>query len=335
MLAALIAALLFDRVRGWKAYRTLLFFPYILSIPVVGIVFGYVFQLNGLLNTALETVGLGGLAQDWLGSSSCAMWSIMAVIVWKELGFGIIVFLARLMSVNEEMFESARVDGAGWWQTFRHITLPQLAPAIVFFGIVETITMLSWVFAYIYVMTVGRARELDGRERVVHLPAGLLEQRDRNRLRGRGDAARVREPPHRGAALGEQAIRRPLVCLRRRPRLRARWIATAVARAGRGRSRSTCCCWSSSLVTLIPLYFLLVNSFKSQAEYLTNPYGLPGDPTLATLKDAFRGGDLLRWLANSAVFTVASVVISTVSPPWPPTRSRSCAGARAGFSSGS
>ena len=57
--------------------------------------------------------------------------------------------------VNDEMFESARVDGAGWWQTFRHITVPQLVPAIVFFGIVETITMLSWVFAYIYVMTSG------------------------------------------------------------------------------------------------------------------------------------------------------------------------------------
>ncbi len=67
-----------------------------------------------------------------------------------------------------------------------------------------------------------------------------------------------------------------------------------------------------ALVTLIPLYFLLVNSFKSQAEYLTNPYGLPGDPTLATLKDAFRGGELLRWLGNSALFTVASVTASTL-----------------------
>jgi raffinose/stachyose/melibiose transport system permease protein len=66
-----------------------------------------------------------------------------------------------------------------------------------------------------------------------------------------------------------------------------------------------------ALVTLIPLYFLLVNSFKSQGEYLTNPYGLPNDPTLATLKDAFRGGDLLRWLGNSALFTAASVTIST------------------------
>jgi ABC-type sugar transport system permease subunit len=155
VLAALVAAVLYERVKGWKAYRTLLFVPYIISIPVVGIVFGYVFSLNGLLNTALENVGLGGLAQDWLGTSSRALWTIMAVIVWKELGFGIIVFLARLMSVNEEMFESARIDGAGWWQRFRHVTLPQLMPAIVFFGIVETITMLSWVFAYIYVMTSG------------------------------------------------------------------------------------------------------------------------------------------------------------------------------------
>jgi raffinose/stachyose/melibiose transport system permease protein len=154
-LAAIVSALLFDRVKGWKTYRTFLFFPYILSIPVVGIVFGYVFQLNGLFNTALRNVGLGALAQDWLGTSSRALWTIMAVIVWKELGFGIIVFLARLMSVNEEMFESAKIDGAGWWQRFRYITLPQLTPAIVFFGIVETITMLSWVFAYIYVMTSG------------------------------------------------------------------------------------------------------------------------------------------------------------------------------------
>jgi ABC-type glycerol-3-phosphate transport system permease component len=67
-----------------------------------------------------------------------------------------------------------------------------------------------------------------------------------------------------------------------------------------------------ALVTLIPIYFLVVNSFKSQAEYLTNPYGLPNDPTLDTLGDAFRGGDLLRWLGNSALFTVASVTLSTI-----------------------
>jgi raffinose/stachyose/melibiose transport system permease protein len=66
------------------------------------------------------------------------------------------------------------------------------------------------------------------------------------------------------------------------------------------------------LVTLVPIYFMVVNSFKSQAEYLTNPYGLPSDPTLGTIGDAFRGGDLLRWLGNSALFSVASVTLSTI-----------------------
>jgi len=66
------------------------------------------------------------------------------------------------------------------------------------------------------------------------------------------------------------------------------------------------------VVTLVPVYFMVVNSFKSQAEYLTNPYGVPSDPTLGTLGDAFHGGDLLRWLGNSALFTVASVTLSTI-----------------------
>jgi ABC-type glycerol-3-phosphate transport system permease component len=65
-------------------------------------------------------------------------------------------------------------------------------------------------------------------------------------------------------------------------------------------------------ITVVPLYFMLVNSFKGQAEYIGNPYGLPDDPTLSTLGDAFKGGDLLRWLGNSALFTVASVTLSTV-----------------------
>jgi ABC-type sugar transport system permease subunit len=155
VLATVIAALLFDRVRGWKAYRTLVFLPYVISIPVVGIVFGYLFQLNGLTNSFLRAIGLGPLAQDWLGSSSWALLTIMATIVWKELGFGVILFLARLISVPDDIFEAAKIDGAGWWRRLRYVTVPQLAPAILFYAVVETITMLSWVFAYIYVMTAG------------------------------------------------------------------------------------------------------------------------------------------------------------------------------------
>ncbi len=154
-LSVILSAVLFDRPRGWKVYRTLLFVPYVLSIPVVGVVFGYVFQYQGVLNTILRSLGLDLLARDWLGSPAWALPTIMFVIVWKELGFGIVLCLARLMSVGEEYFESARVDGARWWQILRHVTIPQLAPALAFYAIVELINMLSWVFAYVYVMTLG------------------------------------------------------------------------------------------------------------------------------------------------------------------------------------
>jgi ABC-type sugar transport system permease subunit len=155
VLSILLSALIFDRPRGWRAYRALVFVPYVLSIPVVGVVFGYMFQLDGVVNTVLRSIGLGFLAQDWLGSTAWALPTIMFVVVWKELGFGVILCVARLSSVDEQLFEAARVDGAGWWRTLRHITIPQLAPALAFYAIVELITMLSWVFAYVYVMTLG------------------------------------------------------------------------------------------------------------------------------------------------------------------------------------
>jgi ABC-type sugar transport system permease subunit len=154
-LSVVLSALIFDRPRGWKAYRTLIFLPYILSIPVVGVVFGYMFQLNGIVNSGLRSLGLGVAAQDWLGSTSWALPTIMFVIIWKELGFGVILCVARLSGVDEQLFEAARVDGAGWWQVLRHVTVPQLVPALAFYAVVEFITMLSWVFAYVYVMTLG------------------------------------------------------------------------------------------------------------------------------------------------------------------------------------
>jgi len=155
VLSVVLSALIFDRPRGWKAYRTLIFVPYVLSIPVVGVVFGYMFQLNGVVNSVLRNLGLGVAAQDWLGSTTWALPTIMFVIIWKELGFGVILCVARLSGVDEQLFEAARVDGAGWWQVLRHVTVPQLVPALAFYAVVELITMLSWVFAYVYVMTLG------------------------------------------------------------------------------------------------------------------------------------------------------------------------------------
>lgn len=153
--ALVLSVFLFERIRGWQFYRTTLFLPYLLPITVVGLVFSYMFQLSGVLNDFLKLIGLSWLAWDWLGSTRLALPTLMFVIVWKEVGFGVILFLARLMSVDEELFDAAKMDGANWWQLQWNITVPQLATVIEFFSVVSAITMLSWVFGYVYVMTGG------------------------------------------------------------------------------------------------------------------------------------------------------------------------------------
>ena len=155
LVSILIAVILYDRVVGWRVYRTALFMPYILAVPIVGIVFSYVFQLNGVLNTALRAIGLDFVALDWLGSSKLALWTVMAIIVWREVGFGIVLFLARLLSQNEEPLEAARIDGCNWWQRLWYIIIPELRGTIEFYTVISIITMLAWVFSYIWSISKG------------------------------------------------------------------------------------------------------------------------------------------------------------------------------------
>lgn len=155
VVSMIIAIFLHEKVFGWKWYRTILFFPYILAIPVVGIVFSYIFQLNGILNEILRYLGLGSLALDWLGSTKLALTTLMSVIVWKEMGFGIVLFLARMLNIPADLYEAARLDGAGWWRMHWNITVAELKNVIEFYFIVSVITMISGVFGYVYTMTGG------------------------------------------------------------------------------------------------------------------------------------------------------------------------------------
>jgi ABC-type sugar transport system permease subunit len=155
VLSLVFSSLIFERTRGWRIYRSLIFIPYVLAIPVVGIVFSYMLQANGVFNLILRSTGLGFLAREWLGSSATAIWAIMFVVIWKELGFGIVLFLARMSSISEELYDAAKLDGAGWWQQLLYVTIPQMTAVIEFYVIISMITMLSWVFSYVLVMTKG------------------------------------------------------------------------------------------------------------------------------------------------------------------------------------
>ena len=135
-------------------------------------------------------VGLGFLAQDWFGSPSWVLPSIAAIIIYHELGFGVVLFLARLLSLPEEVDQAARIDGCNWWQLRRQITLPQMTGVITAFVTLELINMLSWVFAYVYSTTKGGPELRELRDRALHLRQRVHVPGSELRGRGGDPAAR-------------------------------------------------------------------------------------------------------------------------------------------------
>ena len=132
-----LAAALFDFVgkqfgsRTVAVLRACFYLPQVLPIAVAGIVWGWILAPeNGSLNELLKAIGLGGLQQDWLGDPDLALYTVMGVMVWVQLGYPLVIFMAGLQRVDPQLYEAAELDGAGWWRRFWHITLPQIRPEI-------------------------------------------------------------------------------------------------------------------------------------------------------------------------------------------------------------
>lgn len=155
-ISLIVAVLLSERVAGWKLYRIIVFVPFVLAIPIIAVVMKRMFQFSGPVNEMLRWMSLDFMALDWIGSSDVALWTVMILIIWRESALGIILFLARLLSLDESMIEAAKIDGANWWQRLWHIILPEMRGVIEFFVVVSVITMLAAVFSYIYIMGGGR-----------------------------------------------------------------------------------------------------------------------------------------------------------------------------------
>ena len=154
-LALAIALMINTAFRGVRQYRAIIFLPYILPATAMGLSFSYLLQGNGVLDALLTRLHLGFLIHDWLGSPSWVIFSIGGVIVWQQLGFGVVVFSAALLAVPGETVEAARIDGANWWLIQRRILIPQIRRIIEFFVILQAIIVLSSVFTYVYVLTGG------------------------------------------------------------------------------------------------------------------------------------------------------------------------------------
>jgi multiple sugar transport system permease protein len=149
--AALLVNARLVRFRGF--FRTVYFVPFVTTLVAVAIVWRYLYHAQyGLLNYGLSMLGVAPV--DWLGDPRWAMPAIIVMAVWKNFGYNMLIFIAGLQNIPEELYESARIDGAGAWRQFRSITLPQLGPTLVFVGV---ITMIGYfqLFAEPYVMTQG------------------------------------------------------------------------------------------------------------------------------------------------------------------------------------
>ncbi len=144
-----IAEILNTKLRGAEIFKTIYFIPFITPAVVIAIVWGWIFDPNiGLINSLFKT------SLTWLFDTKLAMPVLIFVSVWKLIGYNVILFLTGFSTINNDLYEASKIDGANYFQTFKNITLPLLKPTIYFVTLVTAISSFQ-VFDLIYVMTSG------------------------------------------------------------------------------------------------------------------------------------------------------------------------------------
>ena len=148
------ALLLHAPVTRFRAFfRTALFAPVVTTLVAVAVIWRYLFHTSyGLVNWMLGHLGIAPI--DWLGDPHWAMPTIILLAVWKNFGYNMVIFLAGLQAIPQDLYEAARIDGATRWRQFLHITLPMLGPVLMVVGVI-TVAGYFQLFAEPYVMTRG------------------------------------------------------------------------------------------------------------------------------------------------------------------------------------
>jgi raffinose/stachyose/melibiose transport system permease protein len=160
ILGLLLAGLLYSFVGRRFGPRTASFFragfylPQVMPVAVAGVVWGWILTPDGALNSILQGAGLGVLAQNWLGNPDLALFSVMAMMVWFQIGFPLVIFFTALQRMDQTIIEAAALDGASGWQTFIHVTIHQIRPEIFVVVLMTTIATFK-VFAQVFVLTRG------------------------------------------------------------------------------------------------------------------------------------------------------------------------------------
>ncbi|GAB2711705.1 raffinose/stachyose/melibiose transport system permease protein [Microbacterium marinum] len=153
-LGLLLAVALNSAIRGRNLLRTIFFAPMMLPPIITGLLWQYIYTPNGPLDSAMDFLGLGDFKASWLGDANIALWSIIGSVIWHHVGMSMVIYLAGLQGIPDELYEAAAVDGAGPMRRFWSITRPLLGQATTI-ATVLTMTSSLKLFDQIFVMTGG------------------------------------------------------------------------------------------------------------------------------------------------------------------------------------
>jgi multiple sugar transport system permease protein len=149
----LLATFIYLRVPGYRFFRSVYFFPAVLSPVIIGAIFNLVLAADGPLNAVLGIVGLGSV--DWLGDPKIAIFTVVSVHIWATFGMALVVFLSGFATLDPTLLDAARADGASLPQIIRHVIIPGLSRTIQFVFVTTMIGMLTSMFGLLFVMTSG------------------------------------------------------------------------------------------------------------------------------------------------------------------------------------
>lgn len=154
-LGLIMALLISVPLRGMRFFRTVYFFPFLMSTVAIGILFIFIYDANyGMINQFLGWIGLESWQRGWLGEEDTALWAVIATVCWQYAPFYMILFRAAIVGIPDSLYEAAKIDGANARQRFFSVTLPLLVPTVISASILVIIGSLKY-FDLIYVMTNG------------------------------------------------------------------------------------------------------------------------------------------------------------------------------------
>ena len=149
----LVAVLVYEKVPGWRLFRFLFFIPNVLSPVIVGVLFSTFFLPGGLADQPLRAVRLGQFA--WLSYPWTARLVVILALVWTSFGFGMVVILSAMATIDPALYDAATIDGAGWWRRLWRITIPMISSTLQFLSVINVIYTFTSLFSFVFVITAG------------------------------------------------------------------------------------------------------------------------------------------------------------------------------------